>query len=114
MSDYPQTKERTEVIIQEQRERFLCWIARIAGGYDDEGYSMSIAHQIQRIYERQLTARFYPGDLDRGEAFVHRADLVDAIRRIIGKRAELPRKGLSDRGGHHAQLRDIADAIRGA
>ncbi len=87
--DYPKSKEVTEEVIRKQSGKIPTVIARIAGVYDDECHSIPIAHQIQRIYERQMTARFYPGDLDRGQAFVHLEDLVDAISRMVERRAEL-------------------------
>jgi nucleoside-diphosphate-sugar epimerase len=88
--DYPLSKERTEAIIRQERGNIPAVLARIAGVYDDECHSIPIAHQIQRIYERQMTGRFYPGDLDRGQAFVHLEDVVEAISLMVGQRAKLP------------------------
>lgn len=87
--DYPESKMRTEELIAKERRRIPAVIARIAGVYDDECHSIPIAHQVQRIYERQMTARFYPGDLDRGQSFVHLEDVVDAIARMVDRRAAL-------------------------
>lgn len=88
--DYPKSKERTEAVIRKERGKIPVVMARIAGVYDDECHSIPIAHQIQRIYERQLTSRFYPGDLGRGQGFVHREDVVDAVFRMVERRAGLP------------------------
>lgn len=87
--DYPESKRLTEEVIRLERGDIPVVIARIAGVYDKEGHSVPVSHQIQRIYERQMTARFYPGALDRGQAFIHREDLVDAIARMVERRKEL-------------------------
>lgn len=87
--DYPESKRKTEQVIRTERGKIPAVIARIAGVYDEGCHSIPIAHQIQRIYERQVTARFYPGDLDRGQAFVHLDDVVDAIARMVERRTEL-------------------------
>jgi nucleoside-diphosphate-sugar epimerase len=65
-------------------------LLRIAGVYDDGCRSIPIAHQIQRICERRLTAKVFPGDTSTGQAFVHVDDLVASIRRTIERRASLP------------------------
>ena len=56
---------------------------RIAGVYDDDCHSIPLAHQIQRIYERRVTGRVYPGDVSRGQAFVHLDDTLEAIRLAV-------------------------------
>ena len=86
---YPQSKEKTEAVIRSQHGKIPFVIARIAGVYDEGGHSIPLAHQMRRIYERQMTSRFYPGSLERGQAFVHREDLVEAIIRMVERRAAL-------------------------
>jgi nucleoside-diphosphate-sugar epimerase len=49
-----------------------------------------LAHQIQRIYERQLTSRLYAGSTSHGQSFMHLDDLVDAIALVVERRAALP------------------------
>jgi nucleoside-diphosphate-sugar epimerase len=88
--DYPKSKVRTEDLIREQRGEFPAVLLRIAGVYNDRCHSIPLAHQIQRIYERRLTSHVYPGDTSRGQAFVHLDDLVDAIARVVERRARLP------------------------
>jgi nucleoside-diphosphate-sugar epimerase/uncharacterized membrane protein len=89
--DYPKSKVKTEELIRAQRGAIPVVLLRIAGVYDDDCHSIPIAHQIQRIYERQLTSRFFPGDTARGrQSFVHLDDLVDAIARVVERRARLP------------------------
>jgi len=68
----------------------LCLILRIAGVYTNRCDSIPLAHQIQRIYERRLTANVFPGDTFRGQSFVHLDDLVQAIRMALMDRWALP------------------------
>jgi nucleoside-diphosphate-sugar epimerase len=88
--DYPKSKVETEKLIHKKRESIPVVILRIAGVYTDNCDSIPIAHQIQRIYERQLTSKLYPGDISHGQAFVHLDDLLDALRRTIERRSQLP------------------------
>ncbi len=88
--EYPQSKVETEKLIQNARSDIPAVILRIAGVYDDECHSLPIAHQIQRIYEKRMTSYVYPGDLDRGQAFIHLKDLLDAIERTVERREQLP------------------------
>jgi nucleoside-diphosphate-sugar epimerase len=88
--DYPRSKAETEKVINARRGTIPSVVLRIAGVYDDECHSIPLAHQIQRIYERRLTGRVYPGDVSRGQAFVHLDDTLEAIRLAVEKRHELP------------------------
>jgi nucleoside-diphosphate-sugar epimerase len=88
--DYPRSKAETEKVIKAERGAIPSVILRIAGVYDDECHSIPLAHQIQRIYERRLTGRVYPGDVSRGQAFVHLDDTLEAIRLAVEKRHALP------------------------
>jgi nucleoside-diphosphate-sugar epimerase len=87
---YPESKVRTEGVIRSERDGIPAVMLRIAGVYDDRCHSIPLAHQIQRIYERQLTSRLYSGETAHGQAFLHMDDLVDAIERVVDLRAELP------------------------
>lgn len=64
---YRESKIRTEQLIHEQRGNMPVVYIRPAGVYDDEGHAVFLAHQIARIYERQLNSRVYPGSLDSGQ-----------------------------------------------
>jgi len=88
--DYPLSKVKTEALIHELRGKMSTVILRIAGVYDDHCHSIPISHQIQRIYERQLEAHFFSGDVTHGAAFLHMDDLIDAIALCVKKRKELP------------------------
>ncbi|HZW07757.1 MAG TPA: NAD(P)-dependent oxidoreductase [Phycisphaerales bacterium] len=87
---YPRSKVEAERVIRAQRGAIPSVVLRIAGVYDDACESIPLAHQIQRIYERRLTGRVFPGDTSRGQAFVHLDDVVDAIWLAVARRADLP------------------------
>lgn len=87
---YPESKVRTEQLIREERGDISTVLLRISGVYDDGCHSIPLAHQIQRIYERQLTSRLYSGSTSHGQSFMHMDDLVDAIALVVERRAALP------------------------
>ena len=88
--DYPRSKVETEALLRAERGSTPVVLLRIAGVYDDGCHSIPLAHQMQRIYERQITSRVFPGDLSHGQSYVHMEDLVDALGLAIDRRAELP------------------------
>jgi nucleoside-diphosphate-sugar epimerase len=88
--DYPASKIRTEEIVRRYAgDRIPYVILRIAGVYDDGCHSVPIANQIQRILERKLIGRFFPGDTSHGQAFIHLDDLVDAFEAVVNARDRL-------------------------
>lgn len=88
--DYPRSKVETEKILFLKREKIPVLNLRIAGIYDDECHSLPVANHIQRIYEKQLTGHFFPGDVTHGNPFLHMKDLTEAIAKAIEKRKVLP------------------------
>jgi nucleoside-diphosphate-sugar epimerase len=88
--DYPLSKVHTEKVIRELRGKIPTVILRVAGVYDDKCHSIPISHQIQRIYEKQLEARLFSGNICHGSSFIHMDDLIDAIALAVDKRKELP------------------------
>jgi len=88
--DYPKSKVETEQLILRERGDMPVVFLRIAGVYDDQCHSIPIAHQIKRIYEKRFIARVFPGDIARGQAFIHLEDLVEALVRAVEQRKELP------------------------
>jgi nucleoside-diphosphate-sugar epimerase len=88
--EYPKSKVRTEELIRRERGGSPAAILRIAGVYDDYGHSIPLANQIQRIYERRLTSRVFPGDTSRGQSFIHLYDLLEALVLAVDRRAQLP------------------------
>lgn len=87
---YPESKVKTEALILRERGDIPAVLLRIAGVYDDGCHSIPLAHQIQRIYERQLTAGFFSGETAHGQSFLHMDDLVDSIELTVERRAQLP------------------------
>ncbi|MHB1282228.1 MAG: SPW repeat domain-containing protein, partial [Acidithiobacillus sp.] len=87
---YPESKVRTEEVIRAERGAIPVVMLRFAGVYDDVCHSPPLAHQIQRIQERQLAGHLYSGETSHGQAFIHMDDAVDAIERAIEHRAKLP------------------------
>ena len=87
---YPESKVRTEQLIRAERKDIPAVLLRIAGVYDDGCHSIPLAHQIQRIYEGDLTSRVYSGSTAHGQSFMHMDDLLDAIVRVVDRRATLP------------------------
>ena len=87
---YPESKVRTEELLRAQRGEVPIVLLRVAGVYDDMCHSIPIAHQIQRVYERRLTSHIFPGDTARGrQSFMHVADLMAALARVVERRARL-------------------------
>ena len=87
---YPESKLRTEKVIAERRGHIPAVVLRIAGVYDEDGHSPPIANQVKRIHGRWVTSHFYPADPNRGQAFVHRDDVIDAILAVVDRRHKLP------------------------
>lgn len=87
---YPRSKVETEKMIHENRGNMPTVILRIAGVYTDYCDSIPISNQIQRIYEKQLTSHFFPGNISHGASFIHMDDLVSSICTCVEKRNELP------------------------
>ena len=88
--DYPKSKIETEKLILAERGNIPAVLLRVAGVYDDICHSLPLAHQIQRIYERQLISHLFPGSIAHGQAFLHLEDLLDAFELLVRRRAKLP------------------------
>jgi nucleoside-diphosphate-sugar epimerase len=86
---YPQSKIAAEKCIHACRGDIPAVILRIAGVYTDTCDSIPLAHQIQRIYEKRLTSRVYPGDVSHGQAFIHLDDTIAAIVHAVERRHTL-------------------------
>lgn len=88
--DYPESKVDTEEVVRQERKGIPVVLLRLAGVYTDEGNSIPISHQIQRIYEKDLTGHLFSGDLSHGNVFLHLEDLISALVKTVEKRRELP------------------------
>ncbi|MFZ2169237.1 MAG: NAD-dependent epimerase/dehydratase family protein [Methylococcaceae bacterium] len=87
---YPQSKLETEAVVKNEHGAIHYVLPRIAGVYTDHVQPPTLAHQIQRIYERQFSSRVFAGTISHGQSFIHIDDLLDAITRIVRFRNELP------------------------
>ncbi len=87
---YPRSKVETEALIHERRGAIKTVILRFAGVYDEDCRAAFVAQQIARIYERLPTAYLFTGDITHGQPYLHRDDLVDAVVRMVDRRAALP------------------------
>jgi nucleoside-diphosphate-sugar epimerase/rhodanese-related sulfurtransferase len=90
--DYPKSKVETEALLRKERGDIPLVILRIAGVYIDRCQSIPLAHQMQRIFERKMIARVFPGDISHGQAFAHLDDVIEAVRLAIEQRQQLPRE----------------------
>lgn len=87
---YPQSKLAAEQAVQSERGSVPTVVLRLAGVYTDDCEVPSLANQIQRIFERQMQSRVFPGNPTHGQAFVHLDDAVQAFRAAIERRSRLP------------------------
>lgn len=92
--NYPQSKRDAEDAIREGHGEIPCVILRLAGVYNDEGGLPALGQQIQRIYEKQLKARVFPGDSSHGQASLHLDDLTDLFARVIDERRKLAKESV--------------------
>jgi nucleoside-diphosphate-sugar epimerase/uncharacterized membrane protein len=86
---YPKSKVTAEAAVAEARGDLPAVLLRIAGLYTDDCGSPFIAHQIQRLYERRVTASLYAGDTSRGQSFLHIDDLLRLCERLVQHRDRL-------------------------
>ncbi|MGQ0751731.1 MAG: vitamin K epoxide reductase family protein [Betaproteobacteria bacterium] len=87
---YPRSKAAAEDVIRREHGRIPYALLHLAGLYDDRTCVPTLAHQIARIYERDIQSYLYSGDARAGQSMVHKADMLDAFRRAVDRRRELP------------------------
>lgn len=73
-----------------------------AGVYDNQRCVPTLAQQIARIYERDLKSYLYAGDPEAGQSLLHKQDMIDAFRRTVDRRNELPSETVILIGEPHA------------
>jgi nucleoside-diphosphate-sugar epimerase len=88
---YPKSKLETERLIQREHGKIPAVVLRISGVYNEEGHTVPLAQQMDRIARKDLESYLFPGDPESGQAYVHLEDLVDLVRRVIERRRELDR-----------------------
>lgn len=87
---YPRSKAAAEDVIRQEHGKIRCVLLHLAGVYDERTVVPTLAQQIARIYERDFQSHLYSGDPLVGQSMLHKADMVDAFRRAIDRRADLP------------------------
>jgi nucleoside-diphosphate-sugar epimerase len=87
--EYPRSKLRGEEVVRRERAGTPVVLARLAAVYDEWCRLVPLARQMQRIYERRLTGRLFPGDPARGLTYLHLDDAVEALVRMVERRAGL-------------------------
>lgn len=88
-SPYPQSKVDAERAAVARHGDIPLVILRLAGVYDNMCRAAFLAEQIAAIFEKRFTSRVFPGELDRGQPYLHVDDLVDAIQRLVDRRTRL-------------------------
>jgi nucleoside-diphosphate-sugar epimerase len=87
---YPRSKAAAEEIIRQEPGRMPYVLLHLAGVYDERTCVPTLANQIARIYERDFKSYLYSGDPRAGQSVVHKRDMIDAFRRAVMRRTELP------------------------
>jgi nucleoside-diphosphate-sugar epimerase len=87
---YPKSKLDAENVVRTRHGDIPILVLRIAGMYTDHCDSATLAQQMQRIDQRSLIGRVFPGDTGHGQAFVHLDDLCDAFALAVERRKRLP------------------------
>jgi nucleoside-diphosphate-sugar epimerase len=110
--DYPKSKVTTEKVMHKKRGEIPVVMMRIAGVYSEDGNSIPITNQVQRIYEKQISARLYPANTAHGSTYVHRDDVIDAIALVVEKRNDLPKEVVLNIGDDETlTYRELQDII---
>jgi nucleoside-diphosphate-sugar epimerase len=87
---YPKSKTAAETAIATEHGHVPYVLLRLAGLYDERTSVPTLANQIARIHGRDLQSHFYSGPTNVGQAMVHREDMLDAFRRTVDRRKQLP------------------------
>lgn len=89
---YPESKAEAEQVIEDHHGHIPYLILRLAGLYDDSSCVPTLAHQIKRVYERTFKSYLYAGNIEAGQSFIHKKDLLDLVKKSIKHRNDLPEK----------------------
>jgi nucleoside-diphosphate-sugar epimerase len=87
---YPESKASAERVVEQECGDTPFVILRLAGVYDEETMVPTLAEQIARIYERSFQSYLYSGDTAVGQSMLHRDDMLDAFRKTVDRRKDLP------------------------
>lgn len=116
---YPESKAEAEKVIAAEHGRIPYVLLRLAGVYDETSLIPTLAQQIARIHGREFQSYVYAGSTLTGQSLLHKEDLVDAFRRTIDRRADLPSEtalliGEPDPMGYDAVQDEVGYLIHGA
>jgi nucleoside-diphosphate-sugar epimerase len=116
---YPKSKAAAEAVVRTQCGHIRSVILRLAGVYDTETMVPTMAQQMARIYERDLQSHLYSGSTLVGQSALHRDDMLDAIKRAVDRRAQLPTGteiliGEADAMGYGALQDTLGQLMHGA
>jgi hypothetical protein len=87
---YPRSKLAAEEAIKADHGRIPYVILRLAGVYDEKSVIPTLAQQMARIHGREFQGYLYAGSPLTGQSLLHKEDMIDAFRRTIDRRAQLP------------------------
>lgn len=87
---YPRSKAEAEEVIRREHGDIPIVLLHLAGVYDERRCVPTLAQQIARIYERDFKSYLYAGNPDAGQSLLHKEDMIDAFRRTVERRRELP------------------------
>jgi nucleoside-diphosphate-sugar epimerase len=87
---YPRSKAAAEEVVRTEHGRIPYVLLRLAGLYDERTSVPTLANQVARIHARDFQSYFYAGPTEVGQSMVHREDMLDALRRVVDRRKELP------------------------
>jgi nucleoside-diphosphate-sugar epimerase len=87
---YPKSKAAAEEVIRAEHGKVPFVLLHLAGLYDEETSVPTLSNQISRIYEREFQSHLYSGSTRAGQSMVHRDDMLDAFKRVIDRRKEIP------------------------
>ena len=116
---YPRSKAAAEAVVRAERGNIPAVILRLAGVYDLKTMVPTLAQQMARVYERDLQGHLYAGSTLVGQSALHRDDMLDALRRTVDRREELPPEtelliGEADAIGYEALQDTLGQLMHGA
>jgi len=87
---YPKSKATAEEAILQDRGAVPVVMLRLAGVYDRRSMVPTLAQQFASVYEKRFDSYLYPGDMNTGQAMLHREDMLDAFVKCVAARDSLP------------------------
>ena len=82
---YARSKIAAEERIRAEHGDIPVVLLRLASAYDEMCRHPALARHLQRIYEKDFTGQFFPGNPHHGMTYIHYADLIDALARVLDR-----------------------------